>query len=195
MSIDRGYTNLLAHLHRPSSSRPIDINIIASSLAHYLATLHPSPMPLAAACISSPLFGTPLSHAKLAALGTALRHAIHLKAKASRTAAAGLFTQGVDAEVRAWVGQVLRGCEGGSPMLRLACTGGLLLGLVDLEGRGTLQADKGGRGRVEDEVVVALAEVMEVYEPGSEGAWRSEFLPAVEGDPGILTCNPSFDIV
>ena len=178
---DRGYINLLSHLHRPESSLPI--NAIAGSLAHYLSQLQPSPTPLAATAISSNLF-LPLSHAKLSSLSTAFRHAVYLKSNLLHDEhGLGLFTPSVKVQLQEWIWSVLKGFEGGMAVLRLACAGGLLLGLGDLQVQGKVQSGT-GRDHVEDEVVVALAEVMEMYEPGGGADWETAFQPAVERGQG-----------
>lgn len=67
-------------------------------------------------------------------------------------------------------------------VVRLACAGGLLLGLKDLKAHIGLIS---GQGAVEDEVVVAFAEVMETYKPRQEGSgWEKEFQPATEQGEG-----------
>ncbi|KAF7980482.1 hypothetical protein HWV62_37968 [Athelia sp. TMB] len=139
----------------------------------------PSPTPLAATAISSNLF-LPLSHAKLSSLSTAFRHAVHLKANLLHDEhGLGLFTPSVKVQLQDWVWSVLKGFEGGMAVLRLACAGGLLLGLGDLQVQRKVKSGT-GRDHVEDEVVVALAEVMEMYEPGGGADWETAFQPAVE---------------
>jgi hypothetical protein len=184
---DRSYTNLLSHLNRPSTNLPIES--IAASLPHYLSS--PTPTPLTATTISSPFFTPPLSHPKLSALSTAFRYAVHLKHKSliddqSAEGLGTLFSRGVKIRLRDWVGSVLRGFEGGMAVLRLACAGGLLWGLGDLVGMGKLKVGGGeaSRGKVEDEVVVALAEVMELYAQG--GGWEKEFQPVTEQGEGTF---------
>jgi hypothetical protein len=93
----------------------------------------------------------------------------------------------VKVRLRVWVGDILKGLEGGMGVLRLTCAGGALLGLDDLERMGKLKTGSGeaGRGWVEDEVVVALAEVMELYESAQGGGWEKEFQPATEEGEGM----------
>lgn len=177
---------MLSHLHRPASSLPI--NAVTGSLAHYLAKLQPSPTPLAATAISSPFF-LPLSHVKLSTLTTAFRHAIHLKSKTLHEEhSLSLFTPGVKVQLREWVEGVLKGFEGGIAILRLACVGGLLLGLGDLQASGISRSGI-GRDHVEDEVVVALAEVMEMFELGGSAEWGTAFQPAIEKGQGEVATN------
>ena len=183
---DRGYTNLLSHLNRPSSSLPIQS--ISASLSHYLSS--PTPTPLTAITISSPLFSPPLSHGKLTSLSAAFRHAVHLKHKALiDDQQSVLFSRGVKVILRDWVGNVLEGLEGGLGVLKLACAGGVLLGLGDLERVGKLKMrnKEAGRGKVEDEVVVALAEVLELYESVQDAGWEKEFQPVTEEGEGAST--------
>ncbi|KIM89224.1 hypothetical protein PILCRDRAFT_768547 [Piloderma croceum F 1598] len=124
------------------------------------------------------------------------RHAVHLKHKSLIDDHPGnvlgtLFSRGVKVRLRDWVRDVLKGLEGGVGVLRLACAGGVLTGLGDLEGVGKLKAGSGeaGRGRVEDEVVVALADVMELYESAAHGGgWEKEFQPVTgQGDVEALS--------
>jgi hypothetical protein len=179
------YTILLSHLNRPSSSLPIPS--ISASLAHFLASLLPTP--LTAITVSSPLFNSPLSHVKLSVLFTTFRHAVHLthKSLVDDQSAEGLgllFSRGVKVRLGEWVAGVLKGLEGGMGVLKLACAGGVLLGLGDLE----MGSGEAGRGRVENEVVVALAEVMELFESAQDGGdWEKEFQPVTERGEGMFT--------
>jgi hypothetical protein len=191
--MDRGYTNLLFHLNRPSTALPLQT--LTASLSHYLSSL-PSPTPLTAILITSSFFTPPRSHTELSALSTAFRHAVHLKHKSliddqSGNGLGTLFSRGVKVRLRDWVRDVLKGLEGGVGVLRLACAGGILTGLGDLEQVGKLKAGSGeaGRGRVEDEVVVALADVMELYESAAHGGgWEKEFQPVAGQGNGIRAC-------
>lgn len=177
--VDRGYTNLLTHLHRPSTTLPLQT--IAASFSHYLATLTTSPTPLTATIISSPLF-FPVSHTKLQILSTAFRHAVHLKYKGLSVSKGGLFELGLKARLEEWVLGVLNGFKGGMSVMTLACAGGLLLGLDHLKENIGLFVE---RGTAEDEVVVAFAEAMELYGPRQEGSgWEGEFQPLTEQGEG-----------
>lgn len=174
-TLDRGYTILLTHLHRPTTTLPLET--IAASFSHYLATITPSPTPLAATIISSPLF-IPVSHPKLQILFTGFRHAVHFKHNNLSNNQGGLFDLGLKTRLRKWVLGVLKGFEGGMGIVRLACAGGLLIGLEDMKGRITLAS---GRGAVENKLVVAFAEVIELYEHSQEGSgWEKEFQPVTE---------------
>ena len=104
----------------------------------------------------------------------------------------------------------MNGLQGGPSGVRFACLGGLLVGLEDLERQkaaqkaghvtdtdgkgeadGVISARRRTRGKVEEEVVVALAEVMEMYplplndrytnEGGQRSNWESEFAPGTTG--------------
>lgn len=182
---DRGYANLLTHLHRPSTS--LQLKTISASLAHYLAHTIPSPTPLSAATISSPLFTSTLSHAKFDALTVAFRGAVHLRWKGLKDETGyGVFTRGRNVRLREWAGEVLKGFEGGIPLMRLACAGGLLIGIEDLKVSGKADLIGKGRGKVENEVLISLAEIMETFEPRRDGGWEKEFWPAIEEGQGTL---------
>ncbi|KAJ6512070.1 hypothetical protein C8R47DRAFT_1291837 [Mycena vitilis] len=184
-----GYANLLAHLHNPSTSLPLQT--IQSALAHHLAKLSPLPTPLAASIVSSPLFSVhPFSHPKLQTLFTAFRHAAHLKyrdskdAEKSQSVVGSVLSRGTAGRVKQWAGAVLKGIKGGQPILRLACCGGLLAGLEDLKNAEQLQL---GRSQLEDEVVISVAESMDVYSHVASTAaeWEAEFQPV--GDVDTMT--------
>ena len=67
--------------------------------------------------------------------------------------------------------------------MRLACLTGLLLGIEDVE---KMKRDKGqafnaGRGRnvVENELVIAVAEIVDAYGSEPKSDWEREFRPVV----------------
>jgi hypothetical protein len=168
---DRGYLNLLSHLTRSSTNLPLQT--IQGSIAHYLAHIHPSPTPLAATVVSSPFFRH-ASYERLDGLATALRHAVHVKVKALNDEPGGVFTRSVSARVASWTGEVSNGLQGAVPLLRLTCYTGLVQGLEDWDGE--LKAKDGAmRRRVEEEFVVALAEVMDQLTATSSTGWEKEF--------------------
>jgi hypothetical protein len=188
---DRGYTILLTHLHNPTST--LSLPTIQGALAHHLATLSPLPTPLAATAISSPFFlSQPLTHTKLTSLLTAFRHATHLKFRAlrdadkSRSGFSALFRKTLNGAMGQWVTDVIKGVQGGHPVLRLACCSGLLLGVEDLKQSDHLEV---GRSGLENETVVSLAEVMDTYAfgvtsgtPTGVEEWEREFQPAGQGE-------------
>ncbi|CAA7269122.1 unnamed protein product [Cyclocybe aegerita] len=194
MSSDRGYTILLSHLHSTTSKLPI--STIQGALAHHLATISPLPTPLAATAISSPFYlSQPFTHEKLQSLAVAFRHSTHLKYRALadsaklRSKLRTILGRSIPAVLGQWVTDVLKGVQGGHPVLRLAACSGLLLGVEDLKisqkGEKREGADVGtARAGVEDETVVALAEVMDTYAyslgSSSNGVeeWEREFQPA-----------------
>ena len=72
--------------------------------------------------------------------------------------------------------EVVKGLQGGRALLRLSCLVGLLLGLKDLE------AAQGDIPQVEDEIVVALAEVMDSHtQTVNASDWEKEFQPHEDG--------------
>ncbi|KAH9936123.1 uncharacterized protein B0H18DRAFT_1100836 [Fomitopsis serialis] len=156
---DRGYFALLSHLYHPDIT--LTLPIVQASIAHYLSHLPQPPTSLSASIISSPLF-QPFSYAKLEALCTAHRHAVQSKVKLLQEDKGGVFSRGLHPRLREWTKGVLEGFRGGHAVLKLVCCGGLLLGLEDLEGE--LHLGNGGeRGMVEEEIVLALAEVLDTY--------------------------------
>ncbi|KAF8073411.1 hypothetical protein FPV67DRAFT_1477676 [Lyophyllum atratum] len=172
-------TLLLTNLQNPNPNVPQETLIAA--LAHHLAMDQPTPTPLAAAAISSPYFlQYPPTNDRLQGLVTAFRHAVQLKyqalvknAEEGWSLSRAVFSKGVEGGVREWVRDVLRGLQGGRAVIRLACCVGLLLGLNGLQ---NINADK---GRVEDEVIIALAEVMDDYSIDT-GDWEKEFRPHLD---------------
>lgn len=175
--MDRTYTNLLAHLQSPSST--VQLPAVQATLTHYLALLT-TPTPLIATAITSPLFQSPLSNTKLQALSTAVRHATHLKYTALKDEQRGLFSRGLRARLCEWGSAVLQGVYGGLAILRLACCTGLLLGLHGLDA----SVQSGGlKGQIEDEIIVAIAEVGDAY---SSRGWEKEFQPATEHGEGTV---------
>ncbi|KAF9019185.1 hypothetical protein BDZ89DRAFT_1073211 [Hymenopellis radicata] len=183
------YSNLLAHLQQPTSS--VGLETIQGALSHHLAHLSPLPTPLAASAVSAPLFlSHPLTLAKLDTLSTAFRHAVHIKydlltkdaEESSLTKA--LFTRGPRTRLGQWVGALINGLQGGQPIMRLACSTGILMGMNDFE---KLRAQK---GPAENEVVLSLAEVMDLFRSfqlssASSSEWEKEFQPM--GDHDLLS--------
>ena len=185
---DRAYANLLTHLHKHESNLPLQT--ISASVSHYLASLQPSATPLAAALISSPVFTSGLSHRKLDVLSTSLRAAVHLKWKTiNDEQGMGVFSRSKRTRIGTWVNDILAGFKGGVPVMRLACTGGLLLGIRDLQSSGKVDLSGSANRKVEDEIVIALAEVMEIFGPRGdkkEVGWEKEFWPVVEEEGAYL---------
>ncbi|CAK5284396.1 unnamed protein product [Mycena citricolor] len=181
-----GYANLLGHLH--NSAAPLPLATLQPALAHYLSKQNPVPTTLVASIISSPYFNVhPISYSTQQSLFTALRHATHLKyrqciaSEETQSFASLPFARSVRSRMRQWSDGVVSGVKGGQPILKLACCGGLLAGLEDLKTAEHLYLRS---SNLEDEVVVALAEAMDLY--GSTGAeWESEFRPA--GDVDTMT--------
>ncbi len=186
------YSNLLAHLQQPTSS--VGFETIQGALSHHLAHLSPLPTPLAASAVSAPLFlSHPLTFAKLDTLSTAFRHAVHIKydlltkdaEESSMTKA--LFTRGPRTRLGQWVGALINGLQGGQPIMRLACSTGVLMGMNDFE---KLRAQK---GPAENEVVLSLAEVMDLFRSfqlssASSSEWEKEFQPMGDRKPTLYRC-------
>ncbi|EIW59549.1 uncharacterized protein TRAVEDRAFT_147587 [Trametes versicolor FP-101664 SS1] len=192
---DRGYINLIRHLARPSST--LSLETLQASISHYLARtpapLPGTPTPLAAAVLSSPLF-QPYTHATLSALALAFRHAVHLHVGVLREEAernpGGLLTRGVDVrgELARWAGEVRAGFTGSEPLVRLAGASGFLLGLEDWDTELKIkEKERGVRAQAEEEVVLALAEVVDEYAREGSG-WEKDFRKTVgaKGDEDPL---------
>jgi hypothetical protein len=184
----REYTILLNHLHKPSSSLPLSTH--QSLISHFLAQT-PTPTPLTATVISSPLF-RPFSQAKLTTLVTAFRHAVHLRLKALEDEEKSLFTRGIRPRMAEWVRGLLKGFKGGQAVIRFVSAGGILLSLDDLIKK--LGADPGSgsvRAKTEDELIVALTEILELYGAPKDSAWEKEFQPETEHGERVLPLLPS----
>ncbi|KAG6916031.1 hypothetical protein DXG01_008754 [Tephrocybe rancida] len=177
-------TLLLTHLQNPNTNVPLDT--LVGALVHHLSVDLPTPTPLAAAAISSPYFlVTSPTNERLQALVTAFRHAVHLKHQALSKAAENgwsvsqaVFSKGVERGTKEWIRAVIRGLQGGRAVLRLACCTGLLLGIKGLPQAGM------GDGKVEDEVVISLAEVMDDYNADT-GDWEKEFRPKLDASQSL----------
>ena len=187
---DRGYYNLLGHLSKASTTLPLET--LQASIAHYLAHVQPTPTPLVALVISSPLFQQSLPASSLASsssqsnwtpytnlhsLSTAFRHAIHLKLNHLTSKPSTIFSRSFQSRVDEWVHAVLNGLQGGIPIFHLACASGILLGLEDWEVDFKLKEKEAKvRRKVEEEVIVSLAEILELYPYlSSANHWTSEF--------------------
>jgi len=121
-----------------------------------------------------------------------------------------IFTLPIESKLSTWARDILNGLQGGPSVVRFACLGGLLAGLEDLERQkaarnaghviGTdgkrevnevVAVRRRTRGKVEEEVIVALAEVMEAYplplsdhfanDGGQRLDWESEFVQSASG--------------
>lgn len=178
--------HLLTHLQNTDPTIPLPT--LLAALSHHLSTDTPTPTTLAAAAISSPFFLVqPEIHDRLQGLLGAFRHAVHLKRDALVKAekeewsiTRAIFSKGVQWRLRDWVEEVLRGVQGGRAVLRLACCSGLLLGAKAVKG---VYVDV---ERVEDDIVIALAEVMDIYaHRGHASEWEREFQP---WGGGVFSC-------
>ncbi|KAH9179328.1 hypothetical protein EDB89DRAFT_1926603 [Lactarius sanguifluus] len=186
----REYTILLTHLHKPSSSLPLQTH--QSLISHFLAQT-PTPTPLAATVISSPLF-RPFAHAKLTTLVTAFRHAVHLRLKSLRDEETSLFTRGIRPRMAEWVRGLLKGFKGGQAVIRFVCAGGIILGLEDLKAKsGTDPVGGNVRAKTENELIIALTEITELYGAPKHTAWEKEFQPETEhGELDVLSLTMLF---
>lgn len=181
MSVDRAYLNLVAHLNTTKASLPL--TTIHASIAHYLAHVQPSPTPLAALVVSSPLLAS-LSFPTLDGLLTAFRHAVHIKIKTVNDDASGIFSRGLATHMTNWTAQVLKGLQGAHPVLRLTCCAGIVHGFNDREGELKMQQSF-TRRRVEEELVIALAEIVDFVSPAAD-PWEAEFRSKGQNEQGAF---------
>jgi hypothetical protein len=197
--MDQAYRNLLTQLHNASPTLPL--TTIQNALAHYLAHLSPPPTPLAASAVSAPLYiAQPFTNDKLQSLLTAFRHATHLKYRKktedlkNSSTLKNIFSKSLNAALSQWVDDIVKGIQGGHPVLRLSSLSGLLLGIHDLELEVKKHAAEGhthtlhlasSKSAAEDELIVAVAEIIGTYSYGlttaSPGRWENEFQPSGRG--------------
>jgi hypothetical protein len=179
--VDPGYVNLLTFLRRHRPTNLIPFPDLQTTISHHLARHSVSPTPLVAALVSSPLF-IPYSNAKLELLTVALRHAALHRFQLLKDSRGGLLKKGLRARLGDWSKGVILGLKGGHAVLRLAASGGLLMGLEDINASLPL-GDVSWRRRVQDAVILAVAEIMDLYVRTSDG-WVTEFLPETENGEG-----------
>ncbi|KAL7280056.1 hypothetical protein ACG7TL_006470 [Trametes sanguinea] len=178
---DRGYVNLVRHLTRTTATSTLPLDTLQASIAHYLARppvpIPGTPTPLAAATLASPIFRK-LTYAKLAALALAFRHAFHLRVgflDEKSTARPGRLSAAQLSKLANWTEHIRAGFAGSHAIVRLASASGLLLGMEDWES--DLQfKKKQGRvvAKVEEEVLIALAEILDEYAKEGSG-WEKDF--------------------
>ncbi|TFK68447.1 hypothetical protein BDN72DRAFT_681562 [Pluteus cervinus] len=186
LATDPGYRALLDHLH--TSELRVSLPTLQAALAQQLATTSPSPTPLTATVISSPIFSTePFVYHRLHALSTAFRHAVHLRFRVltdgkQHAQSSVFFRVSLRTELKQWVQAVVQGLQGGNPAIRTASCSGLLLGFEDLKAEFALELDC---SVVDDELLVGLASVLDSYppdRPGDTNPWERELLPSQSTD-------------
>jgi len=80
-----------------------------------------------------------------------------------------------------WVRSLVKGFKGGQAVIRFVSAGGILLGLDDLKEKLGADSRSGSvRAKTEDELIVALTEIMELYGAPKDSAWEKEFQPETE---------------
>ena len=173
---DRGYTLLLTSLGTRRPQSKTSLTTIQPLIVHYLANINPSPTPLAATIVGSPIFHTFLL-SELEFLSTSFRHAVHSKLQALKAASSGLFSPSLDTQLNIWSLAIFQGLEGGDPVIRLACCSGLLLGFEDILQH--LPARKRDvKNVVEDELLMTFAEVIDQL--SMSDSWGEEFGSAAQ---------------
>ncbi|KAG1822504.1 uncharacterized protein BJ212DRAFT_1328449 [Suillus subaureus] len=187
---DRGHTLLLSSLGR-SNTTETPLSTIQALIVHYLANIYPSPTPLAATIVSSPIF-IQFSLSKLEVLSTSFRHAVHSKLQVLKADSSGLFSPSLDTQLNVWSLAIFQGLEGGHAIIRLACCSGLLLGLEDILQHLPAKM-RGVKGIAEDELVMTFADVIDQF--STSDTWRKEFHSAAESADALalslIICSQS----
>lgn len=93
-----------------------------------------------------------------------------------------------------WVRGLLKGFKGGQAVIRFACAGGILLGLEDLKVKSRTDPVGGSaRAKTEDELIIALTEITELYGVPKDTIWEKEFQPETEhGELDVLSLTMLF---
>ncbi|KAF8520802.1 hypothetical protein BU17DRAFT_46263 [Hysterangium stoloniferum] len=183
LTVDRVYSNLLTHLQHPRPS--ISVETVVNTVPHYLARLPlPNPTQLTAYVISSPLW-RPVSLSNSRSLMTAYRTAFHLKRNIIQEEAGGWLGRSPQALLAEWASAVMKGVSRGDPQLRVIILGGILQGLNDF-----IQDDVKvwTRDRLERQVIIACAEVMEEL-PAATDIWENEFNSNTRPDNNTSDCT------
>ena len=169
-NMNQEFQNLLKHLQQPSSK--LEIRSLAGAIAHYMATLPlPYPTTVAASVMASPRW----DDSNLTLLLTAFRQAVHTKRTILSAEPGSLLSPTRSTKFKQWMRGVYDGLTTRNVTLRGAALGGLLLGMEDVKE----ELDAGVVGsRVEDEVVVAFAELFGAPNTGDD--WEQEFRPSTK---------------
>lgn len=170
--MDRGYLNLLNHLRQPKSS--LSPETIQAATCHYLIHLpvaQPTPTPLTASVLASPLWH-PLSLKPCLALGSTFRNAALLKSAELKRETRGLFDASASGDFASWADGVLAGLKNGDGLLRLSILGGLLSGMKDLK---EIKIKHRLTREVEESIILAFAEITDSVPTSARDPWANEF--------------------
>ncbi len=106
---------------------------------------------------------------------------MHLRLKALEDEETTLFTRGIHLRMAEWIRGLVKGFKGGQAVIRFVSAGGILLGLDDLKEQSGADPGSGSvRAKTEDELIIALTEIMELYGAPKDRAWEKEFQPETE---------------
>ena len=167
MSVDKGYLNLLAHLRQPKSS--LSEETLHSAICHYL--IQSSPTPLVESILASPRWqSTPLSLKSTLGLGNSFKSAAYLKWQDLKKSERGFFDVSISSEFTTWTRDILNGSKNGFALLRVSILGGLLSGLALLSSNAKIAIRQ-----VEEELVIAFAEIMDLIFRSNSDPWANEF--------------------
>ncbi|KAL5501595.1 hypothetical protein ACEPAH_8855 [Sanghuangporus vaninii] len=175
--VDRGYLILLAHL-REEKPR-ISFDALQAAICHYLIhlpTTQPTPSPLTASVISSPLW-RPFTFKGCLSLGNTFRVSVRQKFAELNKKERGLFDTSISIDLISWLSGILEGLKDGAPLLRMSIAGGLRLGLDDIQ---DAKLSRSLLRKAEGIVVLAFAEAVEMSNSAND-QWTSEFSYAEKG--------------
>ena len=179
--VDRGYLNLLAHLRE---ERPrVKLETIQAAICHYLINLpptQPTPAPLTTSVISSPIW-RPFTLNLCLSLGNTFRVSVRQKLSELNKKERGIFDTSVSSELTTWTLAVLDGLKDGLPLLRMTISGGLRLGLNDLQ---DVKLSRSLHRKVEAAAVLAFAEETDATNSLND-QWTSEFSHTERSTAGI----------
>ncbi|KAH9979211.1 hypothetical protein BJV77DRAFT_1062687 [Russula vinacea] len=84
--------------------------------------------------------------------------------------------EGVRPRTAEWIRGLVKGFKGGQALIRFVSAGGILLGLDDLKNKlGADPVSGSVRAKTEDELIIALTEIMEIYGAPKDSAGRRSF--------------------
>ncbi|KZT40648.1 hypothetical protein SISSUDRAFT_1043982 [Sistotremastrum suecicum HHB10207 ss-3] len=167
VDVDRQYLYLLIHLRRPSPAIPV--KTVESATPHYLSQLSFEHVTSFTATVLSSAIWQPASNSSISSCSLIFRNAVHLKLQHLETKPKGIFSRSTQTRLRQWLDAVLKGAREGNRFLRAALLGGLAVGFNEIT---TENKQLKYPASLEDELLVALAEVLDVAVAPS---WGGEF--------------------
>jgi hypothetical protein len=173
------YSNLLSLLRNGGPKfRSLSPETLLNAISYFLTHNHPKQVTSFThlIAISPPLWST---LERLGDVGGAFRASVHMKVKEiSKEGGEGWFARRTErAALGEWVSSILEGLvqatSASEGVVRLAIVGGVLQGLNDIKEE--IEVD-GVRGKVEDQVLVCVAELMDsMLGDDAQIKWENEF--------------------